>query len=169
MVARRGPEAPARRSSSQRVEESDWSHRGVLAAVDPPLDPPAAGFESPPPPPRPKTNAVRRLRRPVAGSPQGFTSNSRSTIDRIVKESTGRRPTRSAGVRPVPFGSGSHRPSPRLDSRSFSRSARVIITGESPEVNTLPSEFLTRFSGKRPAGGLRVRGFRRGGAVRAGR
>ena len=41
--------APARRPP-QRVEESDWSHRGESRRVDPADVRPAAGFESPPPP-----------------------------------------------------------------------------------------------------------------------
>ena len=56
------------------VEESDWSHRGALASGNPARSHPAAGFERPPSPLGPQTTRSESVRRPVAGSPQGFTT-----------------------------------------------------------------------------------------------
>jgi hypothetical protein len=104
---------------TERVEESaDWSHRGVLRR-SPASEPPRCRFREPAPAVRTENHAVRRLLRPVAGSPQGFTSNI-LVHDRPDCQGTEPRPT------PDGFGRGdlspvrgkSLRPSRRLDSQS---------------------------------------------------
>lgn len=117
---------------TERVEESDWSHRGVFGnrAVRPtPSDRPAAGLESPPSSPAPKTTRPGSLRRPVAGSPQGFTSNKHDPRSTGLSKSFAPRPTVSAGAtRPLAGLSSPAVSSPRLE--VVSRWTGVILTAE---------------------------------------
>ena len=68
-----GPRRPAATLLNSGLRNTDWSHRSDRSRGHSPPRHAAAGFERPPSPSGPKTMRSRRRRRPVAGSPQGFT------------------------------------------------------------------------------------------------
>ena len=134
--------APIRLPQSKRVEESDCGRTGRGSEAEAPSPHPAAGFERPTPPLRPKTmrpkrrlTARRRLPSRVHSlripRPTGLSKNPPPPRPRRDRPDR-RRPSRGASFRPA------------VAFASFPRAARVILTSSAAGSTPHPVFFRNR-------------------------